>query len=353
MTVCVGIPREIKPLEGRIALTPAAVAELSGAGARVCVEAGAGEGSGYPDRLFADAGAQLLDTAEAIYRAADILVKVKEPVGPELELLESRHRLFSFLHLAALPELTERLRTIGLTAIGFETVADHGTLPILQPMSEIAGRVAVQVGTHLLHTTQGGRGVLLGGVPGVERGHVVVLGAGHAGGSAARLAAALGASVSVFDKNPLRLSEMQRTAANIQPLYAVTEAIQEAVSTADLVIGAVLIPGAAAPRILTREDVAGMPDGSVLVDISVDQGGCVETTRPTTYDDPTYTVGGITHFCVTNMPGAVPRSASQALSGAMLPYLLRLLHDDWRNQPALRGAINVDNGEVVHPALLG
>lgn len=353
MTVCVGVPREIKPREGRVALTPAAMAELVGAGARACIEAGAGEGSGYPDRLYAEAGAQLLDNAEAVYATADIVVKVKEPIGPELELLESRHRLFSFLHLAALPALTDRLCQIGLTAIGFETIADHGTLPILQPMSEIAGRVAVQVGTHLLHTTQGGPGVLLGGVPGVERGQVVVLGAGHAGGNAARLAASLGASVSVFDKNPLRLGEMQRAAPNIEARYAVSDAISEAVQRADLVIGAVLIPGAAAPRVLSAADVAGMPGGSVLVDIAVDQGGCVETTQPTTYDDPTYVEGGVTHFCVTNMPGAVPRSASQALSGAMLPYLLRLLRDDWREDPVLREAINVAQGRVVHPALLG
>ena len=353
MTTCIGVPREIKPQEGRVALTPSAVSEMVGNGCRVCLQSGAGQGSGYPDEAYTRAGAQLLESAAEVYAAADVLLKVKEPVGAELDLLESRHRLFSFLHLAAIPQLTQRLQQIGLTAIAFETVADHATLPILQPMSEIAGQVAVQVGAHLLHTAQGGRGVLLGGVPGVGRGHVVVLGAGHAGGCAARLAAAMGAAVTVFDRNPQRLGEMQRSAPNINARYAVTGDMRAALRSADLVIGAVLIPGAAAPRLLSREDIASMADGSVVVDISVDQGGCIETTRPTSYDAPTYVEEGITHFCVTNMPGAVPRTASQALSGALLPYLKELLRDDWRDSRALGEAINVEAGEVVHPALIG
>jgi alanine dehydrogenase len=353
MNTCVGVPREIKPREGRVALTPAAVAELVAGGCRVCLETTAGEGSGYPDDAYVQAGAEILDSARDVYGAADVLVKVKEPVGPELELLEARHRLFSFLHLAALPVLTRQLCDIGLTAIAFETVVDHGTLPILQPMSEIAGSVAVQVGSHLLHTAQGGRGVLLGGVPGVGRGHVVVLGAGHAGGCAARLAASMGAAVTVFDRNPQRLGEMQRAAPNINARYANSEDMRKALRSADLLVGAVLIPGAAAPRLLSREDVGSMQDGSVIVDISVDQGGCIETTRPTDYDDPTYVAEGITHFCVTNMPGAVPRTASQALTGALLPYLKQLVRGDWREVPALRGAVNVEAGQVVHPALRG
>ena len=352
MKTSVGVPREIKPREGRVALTPSAVAELVAEGCRVCLETHAGEGSGYPDDAYLRAGAEILDSVRAVYAAADVLLKVKEPVGPELELLEARHLLFSFLHLAALPALTRQLCDIGLTAIAFETVVDHATLPILQPMSEIAGRVAVQVGSHLLHTAQGGRGVLLGGVPGVGRGHVVVLGAGHAGGCAARLASSMGAAVTVFDRNPQRLGEMQRAAPNINARYANSEDMRKALRSADLLVGAVLIPGAAAPRLLSREDVGGMEDGSVIVDISVDQGGCIETTRPTDYDDPTYVEEGITHFCVTNMPGAVPRTASQALTGALLPYLKQLVRDDWRDVPALREAVNVEAGQVVHPALL-
>lgn len=352
MTCCLGVPTEIKPMEGRVALTPSAVRELVEAGAEVCLQAGAGVGSGYADSAYAEAGARLLESAKAVYDAADLLVKVKEPYGDEVRLLRRDQRLFSFLHLAALPQLTAELCQLGVTAIGFETVADHGGLPLLQPMSEIAGRIAIQVGTHLLHTTRGGRGLLLGGVPGVDRGLVVVLGAGHAGGSAARLAAAMGARVLVFDRNPQRLGEMQAAAPNIEALYANQEDMRQAASQADLLVGAVLLPGAAAPHLLTRQDIARMRPGSVAVDIAVDQGGCLETTRPTTYDDPTYVIDGVTHFCVTNMPGAVPRSASQALSGALLPYLRRLVRDDWREDAVLAGAINVEGGQVVHPALL-
>ena len=353
MSTCVGVPTEIKPQEGRVALTPAAAAELVKTGARVCLQSGAGMGSGYADDAYRRVGVELLDSAEAVYGAADILLKVKEPVEGELELLRPRHRLFSFLHLAPNPQLTARLCEIGLTAIAFETVSDQDNLPILQPMSEIAGKIAVQVGTHLLHTPQGGPGKLLGGVPGVGRSDVVVLGAGHAGGAAARLAAAMGAQVSVFDLNPQRLGEMQAAAPNIGARYVNSEDMRRAVSHADLVVGAVLLPGATAPRLLSEADVARMGDGSVIVDISVDQGGCIETTRPTSYDDPTYRCKGVTHFCVTNMPGAVPRTATQALSGAMMPYLKTLLDDDWRDNRVLRKAVNVTGGRVVHPALTG
>jgi len=353
MSIRVGVPTEIKPQEGRVALTPSGAAELVEMGARVCLQAGAGYGSGYNDDAYAAVGVNVLDAAEAVYREADILLKVKEPIGQELDMLQPRQRLFSFLHLAPNPELTKRLCEIGLTAIAFETVVDGGNLPILQPMSEIAGRIAVQVGTHLLHTPMGGAGKLLGGVPGVGRGDVVVLGAGHAGGSAARLAAAVGAQVTVFDLNPQRLGEMQAAAPNIIARYANGEDIRNAIQYADLLIGAVLLPGAAAPRLLSRGDIATMVDGSVVVDISVDQGGCIETTRPTTYDEPTYRVDGVTHFCVTNMPGAVPRTATQALSGAMLPYLKTLLREDWSESAVLREAVNVENGRVVHPALIG
>ncbi len=353
MSRCIGVPKEIKPLEGRVALTPPVAAELVAAGYRVCLEQGAGEASGYPDAAYLAAGVEILPDADTLYGEAGILLKVKEPVGPELERLRRDQILFSYLHLAPNPELTRRLQEIGLTAIAFETVMADGDLPLLRPMSEIAGRIAIQVGTHLLHTPEGGKGILLGGVPGVHRGQVVVLGAGHAGGASARLAAAMGAQVTVFDRNPVKLGEMDAAAANIQALYPNAEAIGEAVAGADILVGAVLLPGAEAPKLVSREQVAAMQPGSVVADIAVDQGGCIETTRPTTYDDPVYEDEGVLHFCVTHMPGAVPRSASQALAGALLPWVLRLAQDDWRSQPALANAINVADGEVVLPALRG
>ena len=352
MSLCVGVPREIKPLEGRIALTPAAVAELVRRGVEVGVERAAGLGSGYADGEYEAVGARMLADADALYDWAELVVKVKEPVGEEIGRLKSDHRLFGFLHLAANPELTQRLCDIGLTAIAFESVADQGRLPILLPMSDIAGRIAVQVGAHLLHTPQGGSGILLGGMASVERGSVVVLGAGSAGGASVRAAAALGANVTVFDRNPAQLERMHDVAPNVTALVSTDAAVGEAVAGADLLIGAVLLPGAAAPRVVSRAQVAQMRPGSVIADIAVDQGGCIETTRATTYDAPTYVEEGVQHFCVTNMPGAVPRSSTQALSAAMLPYLLRLIDTDWRDDPRLAQAVNVSGGEVVLPALL-
>jgi alanine dehydrogenase len=351
MSLCVGIPRETKPLEGRVALTPAAAAELVRRGVQLGIERGAGVGSGYADADYRTIGARLLPDADALYDWAQLVVKVKEPVGDEIDRLKPDHLLFCYLHLAANPDLTGRLCDIGLTALAFETVVDGGRLPILSPMSDIAGRIAVQVGAHLLHTPQGGRGILLGGLASVERGEVVVLGAGNAGGASVRAAAAMGANVTVFDKNPQQLERMHRVAPNVTALVSTDAAVSEAAAAADLLIGAVLLPGAAAPRVVSRAQVAQMRPGSVIADIAVDQGGCIETTRATTYDAPTYFDQGVQHFCVTNMPGAVPRSATQALSAAMLPYLLILLNADWRDDPRLSGAINVSGGEVVHPAL--
>jgi len=351
MSLRVGVPTEIKPLEGRVGLTPAAAAELVRRGVEVAVQANAGVRSGYPDEDYRAAGVQILADADALYAWAQLVVKVKEPVGAEIDRLRPDHLLFCYLHLAANPELMRRLCAIGLTAVAFETVVDQGRLPILVPMSEIAGRIAVQVGAHLLHTPQGGSGILLGGLPSVERGSVVVLGAGAAGGASVRAAAALGANVTVFDKDPLQLERMHRIAPNITALVPTAAAMAEAVRSADLLIGAVLLPGAAAPRLVSRAAVAQMRPGSVIADIAVDQGGCIETTRPTTYDAPTYVDEGVQHFCVTNMPGAVPRSATQALTAAMLPYLVALLAPDWRDDPRLVGAVNVAGGEVMHPAL--
>lgn len=349
----IGIPREVKIHEGRVALIPEAVTELVRRGHEVFVETGAGESSGYPDAVYREQGVSVLPDAEAVYGAAELVVKVKEPQPAELKLLRPDQLLFSYLHLAAEPALTRSLLDIGLTAIGFETVEVNGRLPLLAPMSDVAGRMAAQIGAQLLHSPQGGRGLLLGGLAGTERGHVVVIGAGVAGGNAARVAAALGARVTVFEPDRERMAAMRDLGPNVTALYPFETAVRDAALDADLLIGAVLITGARAPHVVSADTVRHMKPGSVIVDISVDQGGCIETTRPTTYAEPSYVWEGVVHFAVTNIPGAVPRTASQALSAALLPYVLRLAEPDWAEQPALRAGINVRNGERVHPALLG
>lgn len=348
----IGIPKEIKALEGRVALVPEAAAELVSAGHEVLLQRGAGEASGYPDEAYARHGVRLVSEAAELFERAELIVKVKEPVGPELGWLRSEHLLFSFLHLAAEPELTRRLCEIGLTAVAFETVQLGSSLPILAPMSNVAGRIAVQWGARLLHRPGGGKGVLLGGVPSTPRGRVVVIGAGHAGSNALRMAAAMGAEVTVFDKQPEKLETMMEVAPNITARYPYEHALAEAVRSADLLVGAVLVPGARAPRVVSRELVSSMEPGSVIVDISVDQGGCVETTRPTTWEEPAFELEGVLHFGVTNMPGAVPRTASTALSASLMPWVLRLARADWREEKVLREAVNVEQGRVVHPALL-
>jgi alanine dehydrogenase len=266
-------------------------------------------------------------------------------------MLQEGQLLFCFLHLAADESLTQCLLASKVTGIAFETVEEGGGLPILAPMSDIAGRLAVQHGTILLHHQQGGKGLLLGGLPAAEPGHVVILGGGQAGGSATELAAAMGARVTVFDRLRERMGRLRQLGKNVTALYPYRDAVSKAVASADLLIGAVLIPGARAPKIIDRQQIASMAPGSVVVDISVDQGGCIETTRPTTYEDPVYQVDGISHFCVTNMPGAVPRSASQALSASMMPYLNRLVTDDWRRDSQLMAAVNISHGELIHPVL--
>ncbi len=348
----IGIPTEIKTLEGRVALVPAACGDLVRAGHEVFVQSGAGLKSGFADEDFERVGVHIVADAEAAYGRAELVVKVKEPIAGDLNHLRPDHLLFCYLHLAAEPELTERLLAIGLSGVAFETVEeDNGSLPLLAPMSNIAGRIGVQVATHLLHQPQGGRGVLLGGLPAADRGHVVVLGAGAAGGNAARLAAASGARVTVFDKRQDRLAEMMAIGANVTALYPYAETVGEYVAHADIVVGAVLVTGARAPHVVTREMISAMAEGSVVVDISVDQGGCFETTHPTTYADPTYRVDGVTHFAVTNMPGAVPRTSSQALSAAILPYVQRMARPDWEHAAALARGVNVRGGEIIHPAL--
>ncbi len=348
----IGIPREIKVREGRVALIPAAAGELVRHGHEVFIEAGAGRLSGYDDADYAAVGVEVVADAATLYQRAQMIVKVKEPQPEELERLRPDHLLFSFLHLAAAPELTRALQAIGLTAVAFETVAEaDGRLPLLAPMSDIAGRIAVQEGAVLLHHYRGGRGLLLGGLPAAERGRVVILGAGNAGGNAAAVAAALGAEVTVLERRRERMAAMRALGPNVTALYPFADAVAEAVRAADLLIGAVLVPGRRAPHLVSADMVRDMRPGAVVVDISVDQGGCIETTRPTDWERPTFVWEGVVHFGVTNMPGAVPRSASQALSAALVPYVLRLARPGWEQDPALAAGINVRGGEVVHPAL--
>jgi len=349
----IGIPSETKTLEGRVALVPAACGDLVRRGHEVYVQSGAGLKSGFPDEAYTRVGVKVVPTAKKLYEAGELIVKVKEPIAGDLKLLRKDHLLFCYLHLAAEPKLTQRLLDIGLTGIAFESVQDDdGTLPLLAPMSIIAGRIATQIGTHLLHQPAGGKGKLLGGLPSTERGKVIVFGAGAAGRNSAELAAAAGANVIVFEKRQDRLREMMNLAPNITALYPYEETVAREIHSADLVIGAVLIPSAKAPHVVTRAMVESMEPGSVLVDISIDQGGCFETSRPTTYADPTYLVDGVVHFCVTNMPGAVPQTSSQAICAAILPYVQRLAGDKhWRKYEPLKRGINVERGKIVHPAL--
>ena len=349
----IGIPREIKTMEGRVGLIPAAVAELARHGHEVWVEHDAGRLSGYDDARYEAAGARIAADAAELYDKAQLIVKIKEPLDEELSLLRGDHLLFSFLHLAAAPQLAHRLQAIGLTAVAFETVADErGRLPLLAPMSDIAGRLASQIGCRLLHQSEGGKGLLLGGLSGARRGRVVILGAGNAGTGAAQLAAALGAELVVFDRDRNRLEAMRRLGPNVTTLFSYQAQLAEEVARADLLIGAVLIPGARAPRLVSREMVRSMEAGSVVIDISVDQGGCIETTRPTTYAEPTFLWEGILHFGVTNMPGTVPRSASQAMSAVLTPYVLELARPGWEQNPELAAGLNVRGGRLLHPAVI-
>ncbi len=349
----IGIPREIKPIEGRVALTPDACRVLSNAGHQVIVEHNAGALSGYPDDQYIAAGAGIgIDAAET-YGEDGLIVKVKEPVTGDLRHLYSGHLLFCYLHLAPNPQLLHALQKIGLTAVAFETVeTDSGGLPLLAPMSAIAGRLAVQVSTCLLHQEQGGKGLLLGGIEGADPGRVVIIGAGNAGTHAAMLAAASGAEVVVFDVRSERLSAVRSLGNNVTALLPDHDALAREVAGADVLIGAALVTGEKSPHIVSRKMIRQMQAGSIVVDISVDQGGCIETTRPTTYENPTYVEEGVLHFCVTNMPGAVPRTATQALSSTLLPYVLAICEPDWKSRPELQKGINVAAGAIIHPALI-
>ncbi len=350
----IGIPSETKILEGRVALVPAAAADLVRRGHEVFVQAGAGEKSGYSDDDYRNLGVKVVPDAAALYESGELIVKVKEPIAGDLEHLKKHHKLFCYLHLAAEPELTKRLLEIGLTAVAFESVTVNGALPLLAPMSVIAGRLAGQIGTTLLHRPNGGKGKLLGGMAAAPRGKVVVLGAGTAGGAAAAQVASTGANVVVFDLMPSRMETMRQLGPNVTGLYSYEASVAEEVATADLVVGAVLVPSAKAPQVLSEDMVKSMEPGSVVVDIAIDQGGCFQTSKPTSWSDPTYDVHGVTHFCVTNMPGAVPQTSTLAISAAILPYVQRMAAGDaWRDYAPLREGLNVENGEVVHPALKG
>ena len=353
----IGVPKEIKNNEYRVGLTPASVAELVAAGHHVFVETKAGSGIDCPDSAYKKAGAEILPTAAEVFAASDMIVKVKEPQPVEIELLEPRHILFTYLHLAADKPQTLGLMASGATCIAYETVTSStGALPLLKPMSEVAGRMSVQVGAHYLEKEQGGRGILLGGVPGVGPAKVAILGGGVAGVNAAQMAVGMRADVTIYDINMERLAELDMFfSSQIKTAYASRSAIAGAVEKAELVIGAVLLPGAAAPKLVTREMLKTMKRGSVLVDIAIDQGGCFETSHPTTHADPVYEVDGIIHYCVANMPGAVARTSAFALNNVTLPFVLKIANlgaeEAMKRDPHLANGLNVSGGKIRHQAV--
>ena len=353
----IGVPQEIKVHEYRVGLTPSSVYELVHHGHDVIVEADAGRAIGLDDEDYRDAGAAIVDNAEEVFARADMVVKVKEPQANECEMLRQGQVLFTYLHLAPDPEQTKRLIASGCIAIAYETVTDKfGGLPLLAPMSEVVGRMSIQAGAHCLEMEQGGRGMLLGGVPGVAAASVVIIGGGVVGTNAARMAMGLEAKVTVIDRSVRRLQELDTLfGPQLNTIYSTVEAIETHVHGADLVVGAVLVPGAEAPRLITRGMVANMRRGSVLVDVAIDQGGCAETSRATTHDDPTYVVDEVVHYCVANMPGAVARTSTFALNNATLPFALALADKGhagaMRDDPHLLAGLNVHCGRVTHEAV--
>jgi alanine dehydrogenase len=355
--VRVGIPTEIKPDEYRVAITPAGVRELCTRGHEVLIQAGAGLGSALTDEQFKTQGATILADAQAVFADAELILKVKEPQSSEVELLREGQTLFTYLHLAAEPRLAEGLRRSGATCIAYETVEDgEGRLPLLAPMSEVAGKIATQAGAFMLEKPLGGRGILLGGVPGVAAATVLVIGGGVVGMNAAFIAIGMQADVFVFDRSIDRLRELEVAfGGRASTVYSSTLAIEEMLPQADLVIGAVLIHGGRAPHVISRAQLSEMKRNAVLVDVSIDQGGCFETSRPTTHSDPTFEVDGITHYCVTNMPGAVPITSTYALTNATLPYALELadgVEQAISGSKELQSGVNVRAGEIVHPAVV-
>ncbi len=353
----IGIPTETKVDEHRVALPPSGVREFARRGHSVVVQCGAGEGSGFPDREYHESGAEMLESAAEVWSRAEMVIKVKEPQGSEFDYLHSDMVLFTYLHLAAEAQLTEALLAAGVTGIAYETVEDSaGRLPLLEPMSEVAGRMAAQVVSHYLERHKGGRGVLMGGVPGVAAAHVVILGAGTVGANAAKIALGMGARVTLLDINLDRLRYLADALhGNLTTLYSNWVNIGRAIQTADALIGSVLIAGARAPMLVTRDMLPTMPPGSIIVDVAVDQGGCVETTRPTTHSDPTFVIDGVLHYGVANMPGAVPRTSSLALANATLPYALQIADMGpaaaLAGNPALLKGLNTYAGHCTYPAV--
>jgi len=353
----VGIPKEIKTHEYRVGLVPGSVRELKAAGQDVVVETGAGLGIGAADEDYVAAGAAIADSAEEVFATADMIVKVKEPQAVERKMLRPGQILYTYLHLAPDPDQTKDLIDSGAVCIAYETVTGPaGGLPLLAPMSEVAGRMSIQAGAHCLEKEAGGRGVLLGGVPGVLPGKVVILGGGMVGMNAAMMAIGMGADVTVIERSPDVMRKLDaQFGSTIKTLYSTGDAIDTAVTGADLVIGGVLIPGAAAPKLVTREMLGRMADGSVIVDVAIDQGGCFETSRPTTHSDPTYIVDGVVHYCVANMPGAVARTSTYALNNATLRHAVALASKGWRqalqDDPHLLNGLNVIDGKVTYRAV--
>jgi alanine dehydrogenase len=353
----VGVPSEIKADEYRVAMLPVGAEELTRAGHRVLIQAGAGQGSGIVDAQYEEVGATLVAEAADIWAQADMIVKVKEPLPAEWPRMRPGQTLFAYFHFAADEALTRAVMDSGATAIAYETIRDaRGSIPLLTPMSEVAGRMSIQQGARFLERPQGGRGVLLSGVPGVATAEIVVLGGGVVGANAAKVAAGLGANVKLLDINLDRLRYLDDImSANVTTLFSDRHTIREVVRTADLVIGAVLVVGARAPRLVSREDVAEMKEGAVIVDVAIDQGGCVETSRPTTHHEPTFTVDGVIHYCVTNMPGAVGRTSTYALCNVTLPYVLRLANQGWRavaeSDPGVAAGVEVRDGLVTNQAV--
>jgi len=349
----IGVPKEIKNNENRVAVTPAGVAEFIKHGHTVYVQETAGAGSGFSDEEYIDAGAQLLPTIEEVYAIAEMIIKVKEPIEPEYKLIKENQLLFTYFHFASYEPLTHAMIDNGSICLAYETVEVNRALPLLVPMSEVAGRMSIQEGAKYLEKPMGGRGILLGGVPGVKPANVVVLGGGIVGTQAAKMAAGLGANVTIMDISSNRLRQLDDIMpANVTTQYSNEYNIREAVKTADLVIGGVLIPGAKAPKLITRDMLPTMREGTVIVDVAIDQGGCFETSKPTTHADPTYVIDGVVHYCVANMPGAVPYTSTLALTNATLPYAIQLANKGWqqacKDDANLRLGLNVVNGKVVY-----
>lgn len=353
----IGVPKEIKVHEYRVGMTPGSAREAVARGHQVLVETGAGRGIGCEDADYLEAGAKIAGSAKEIYGTAELIVKVKEPQHAECGMLRQGQMLFTYLHLAPDPQQTELLQRSGCSALAYETVTDRdGGLPLLAPMSEVAGRMSIQMGAAYLQKPSGGRGILLCGVPGVAPGRVAILGAGIAGSHAARMAAGLGAQVTILDRSVPKLRKLDDIhRGRVRTVYATAESIEEAVTEADLVVGAVLIPGAATPKLVRRTHFAKMHRGAVIVDISIDQGGCFETSHPTTHQEPTFEVDGIIHYCVTNMPGAVPRTSTYALNNATLPFVLALADKGLKKacleDPHLLAGLNVHAGKMTCEAV--